>query len=94
MKALLEDVAESGIDELEQSVFRSVGDGVYEFKERGGLARVWGYFDPERRRIIVLVLARRKNPGSGDKSKEQSKQIARAKKLSKRYKANPLQIEV
>ena len=93
LNQLLLDVAEFGLEDMDTTLVRHVGEGVYEFKERGGLARLWGYIDPVRRRLIVLVLARTKNPGSGDRSKAQSHHIALAKKRCREYKDNPLPIE-
>ncbi len=93
LKALLDVIASDGLDDLDQSVLRSVGDGVYEIKERGGLARIWCYIDPDQSRVIILILARRKNPGSGDRSKEQSEHIALAKRLHKQYQTTPLPFE-
>jgi hypothetical protein len=77
---LLMRVADEGVDGLDTTLVRPLGDGLLELKERRGLFRITGFYDKNRRQFIILNSAWKKKPG-----KHQDEKIKAARRAMEEY---------
>lgn len=86
--AAIEIVSNQGTGHLQKQLLRSLGDGCFELKERGGLTRLFCFVDPSRNAVIICRNAWKKKEG-----KAQDEQIKALRKFRTAYLGRPWDFE-